>query len=89
MIDVNVTRDKVEEFKENLKIGAKVNYRTPVYSLDESSRYSKVDNEAFVVEKLKNVAVVEYMAKRGRSTVPARATMPYKEIYLQKHGYIW
>lgn len=33
MIDVNVTRDKVEAFKDNLKIGAKVNYRTPVYSL--------------------------------------------------------
>lgn len=81
MIDVNVTRDKVEEFKENLKIGAKVNYRTPIYSLDESSRYSKVDNEARVIKKLKNVAIVEYMAKRGRSTVP------YKEMYLLNKGF--
>lgn len=86
MIDVNVTRDKVEAFKDNLKIGAKVNYRTPVYSLEDSSRYSKVDNEARVVQKLKNVAVVEYMAKRGRSTVRMTGTMPYKEMYLQYIG---
>lgn len=49
MIEVNVTRDKVEAFKDSLKIGAKVNYRTPVYSLEDSSRYTKNDNEARVV----------------------------------------
>ena len=87
MIEVNVTTKKVEDFKENLKIGAKVTYRTPVYSLDENSRYNKVDNEAVVVQKLKNVAIVEYMAKRGQSEVPVRAAMPYKEIYLLKNGY--
>lgn len=87
MIEVNVTLCKVEEFKENLKIGAKVNYRTPVYSLDESSRYSKVDNEATVTKKLKNVAIVEDMAKRGRSTVRMTGAMPYKEMYLLNRGY--
>lgn len=87
MIDVNVTRDKVEAFKENLKIGAKVNYRTPVYSLEDSSRYTKNDNEAHVVAKLKNVAIVEYKATRGKGTAVTTAAMPYKEIYLQKMGY--
>jgi hypothetical protein len=87
MIDVNVTRDKVEAFKDNLKIGAKVNYRTPVYSLEDSSRYAKVDNEAVIVQKLKNVAIVEYKAARGKGTAVTTAAMPYKEIYLQKMGY--
>lgn len=87
MIEVNVTLDKIEAFKNSLEIGAKVNYRTPVYTLEESPRYNKNDNEAFVVQKLKNVAIVEYMAKRGRSTVPMRATMPYKEMYLLNRGY--
>lgn len=87
MIEVNVTRDKVEAFKDSLKIGAKVNYRTPVYSLEDSSRYAKVDNEARVVQKLKNVAIVEYKATRGKGTSVATGTMHYKEIYLQKMGY--
>ena len=69
MIEVNVTREKVEAFKGSLRIGAKTNFRTPIYSLEETSRNNKVDNEARVVKKLKNVAIVEYMAKRGRSTV--------------------
>lgn len=87
MIEVNVTRDKVEAFKDSLKIGAKVNYRTPVYSLEDSSRYTKNDNEARVVQKLKNVAIVEYKATRGKGTAVTTAAMPYKEIYLQKMGY--
>lgn len=87
MIDVNVTREKIETFKNSLEIGAKVNYRTPVYSLDESSRYSKVDNKAIVTKKLKNVAVVEYMAKRGRSTVRMTGAIPYKEMYLLEKGF--
>lgn len=87
MIEVNVTLNKIESFKNSLEIGAKVNYRTPVYSLDESSRYNKADNEAKVVEKLKYVAIVEYMAKRGRSTELVRATMPYKEMYLLEKGF--
>jgi hypothetical protein len=87
MIEVNVTLDKIEEFKDSLRIGAKTNYRTPVYSLEESSRYNKIDNEAVVVQKLKNVAVVEYMAKRGRSEELVRATTPYKEMYLLNRGY--
>lgn len=87
MIEVNVTREKIEAFKESLRIGAKTNYRTPVYSIEESSRYAKNDNEAVVVQKLKNVAVVEYMAMRGQSTELVRATMPYKEMYLLSKGY--
>lgn len=86
MIEANVTREKVEAFKDSLKIGAKVNYRTPVYSMEESSRYSKNDNEARVVQKLKNVAIVEYKAKRGKGTAVATAAMPYKEIYMQHIG---
>lgn len=87
MIEVNVTLDKIEAFKNSLEIGAKVNYRTPVYSIEESSRYAKNDNEAVVVKKLKNVAIVEYMATRGQSTELVRATMPYKEMYLLNKGY--
>lgn len=87
MIEVNLTLDKIEAFKNSLKIGAKVNYRTPVYSIEESSRYAKNDNEAIVVQKLKHVAIVEYMANRGRSTELVRATMPYKEMYLLNKGY--
>lgn len=87
MIEVNVTRENIETFKDSLEIGAKVNYRTPVYSLEESSRYNKNDNEAVVVKKLKNVAIVEYMATRGRSAELVRATMPYKEMYLLNKGY--
>ena len=86
MIEVNVTREKIEAFKNSLKIGAKVNYRTPVYSLEDSSRYSKVDNKAVVVQKLKNVAIVEYKATRGKGTAVTTAAMPYKEIYLQHIG---
>lgn len=81
MIEVNVTREKIEAFKDSLEIGAKVNYRTPVYSLEDSSRYTKVDNEAHIVAKLK------YNATRGKGTAVVRAAMPYKEIYLQKMGY--
>lgn len=86
MIEVNVTREKIEAFKDNLRIGAKTIYRTPVYSLEESSRYNKVDNKAKVVKKLKNVAIVEYRAKRGQSTELVTAAMPYKEMYLLKNG---
>jgi hypothetical protein len=86
MIEVNVTRDKVEAFKESPKIGAKVNYRTPVYSLEESTRYTKNDNEAVVVMKLKNVAIVEYNATRGKGTAVTTAAMPYKEIYMLENG---
>lgn len=87
MIEVNVTREKIDAFKENLKIGAKVNYRTPVYSLEDSSRYTKNDNEARVVQKLKNVAIVEYKATRGKGTAVTTAAMPYKEIYMLNKGY--
>lgn len=87
MIEVNVTRDKVEAFKDSLKIGAKVNYRTPVYSLEDSSRYTKNDNEARVVQKLKNVAIVEYKATRGKETAVTTAAMPYEEIYMLNKGY--
>ncbi|WP_143322540.1 hypothetical protein [Clostridium sp. HBUAS56010] len=76
----------IETLKTSIKIGEHVNYRTPVYSIEENPRYAKKDNDAVVVEKLKRVVVVEYMAVRGKRTEPARGTMPYKEIYMQRIG---
>lgn len=84
---MSVTIKDIEALKRDLNIGEHVNYRTPVADFDsENVKRQTNNNDAVIVQKLNHVAVVEYMAKRGRKTAPTRATMPYKEIYMQRIG---
>ena len=83
---MSVSIKDIEAFKASLEIGEHVNYRTPVFSIEENPRFNKKNNDAVVVEKLNHVAVVEYMAVRGKEMSPARGTIPYKEIYMQRIG---
>lgn len=90
MTEVTVSLKDIDALKESLKPGDKVTYNTPVAEfLDTTNKGSKQIHKAKIVKKLRNLAIIEYNAKRGSKTVKALATMTYKEIYFQRRGCAW
>lgn len=83
------TKD-IETLKDKLKIGDKVIYNTPVAEFsDDNKRSNKQSHKARIVKKLRNLAIIEYNAKRGSKTEKVQTAMTYKEIYFRRRGYEW
>jgi len=84
---MTIRQKDIEALKDKLKIGDHVTCRTE--SIDIKLGYvKKEDNDAVIVRKLPHVALVEYMAKRGRNMVPVRTAITYREIFFQRRGFI-
>ena len=81
MIEVTIKLKDIEALKKSLKQGDRVTYSTPVALQEENKKNTRTLHKAKIVKKLRNLAIIEYNAKRGSKTVKALATMTYKEIY--------
>lgn len=46
---MSVSIKDIEAFKASLEIGEHVNYRTPVFSIEDNPRFNKKNNDAVVV----------------------------------------
>lgn len=83
-----IRKNDIDALRDKLKIGDHVTYRTE--SIDIKLGYvQKEDNDAVIVRKLPNAAIVEYMARRGRNMVPVRTAITYREIFFQRRGLIY
>jgi len=90
MTEVTLSLKGMEAMKAALKPGDKVKYNTPVAEFQEDNKKNtRTLHNAKIVKKLRNLAIIEYNAKRGSKTVKALATMTYKEIYFQRRGCAW
>ena len=89
MIEVTIKLKDIEALKKSLKQGDRVTHSTPVALQEENKKNTRTLHKAKIVKKLRNLAIIEYNAKRGSKTVKALATMTYKEIYFQRRGCAW
>lgn len=83
-----IRQKDIDALRDKLKIGDHVTYRTEAIDI-KLGYVQKEDNDAVIVRKLWNVALVEYMAKRGRNQMPARTAITYREIFFQRRGLIY
>ena len=80
-----IKQKDIDALRDKLKIGDKVKYQTEVID-DRPGWVQKEDNEAVILRNLRHVALVEYMARRGRNMVPVRTAITYREIFFQRRG---
>lgn len=83
-----IRQKDIDALRDKLKIGDKVKYQTEIID-DNPGRVQKENNDAVVLRKLRNVALVEYKARRGRNMVPVRTAITYREIFFQRKGLIY
>jgi len=83
-----IRQKDIDALSDKLKVGDHVKYQTEIID-DSPGRVQKEDNDAVILRKLRNVALVEYMAKRGRNVVPVRTAITYREIFFQRRGLIY
>lgn len=83
-----IRQKDIDTLRDKLKVGDHVKYQTEVID-DNPGRVQKEDNDAVIVRKLRNVALVEYMARRGRNQMPVRTAITYREIFFQRRGLIY
>lgn len=83
-----IRKNDIDALRGKLKIGDHVTYRTEAIDI-KLGYVQKKDNDAVIVRKLPHVALVEYMAKRGRNMEPVRTAITYREIFFQRRGLIY
>jgi len=80
-----IRQKDIDALRDKLKIGDHVTYRTEAIDI-KLGYVQKEDNDAVIVRKLRHVALVEYMARRGRNRGPVRTALTYREIFFQRKG---
>lgn len=83
-----IRQKDIDSLRDSLEIGDHVQYQTEILD-DRPGKVQKEDNDAVIVSKLQHVALVEYMAMRGRNRVPVRTAITYREIFFQRRGLIY
>ena len=83
-----IRQKDIDALRDKLKVGDHVTYRTEAIDI-KLGYVKKEDNDAVIVRKLPHVALVEYMAKRGRNTELIRTAITYREIFFQRRGLIY
>ena len=87
-MNIVIRRNDIDALRDKFKIGDHVTYQTEAIDI-KLGYVQKEDNDAVIVRKLPHVALVEYMAKRGRNRVPVRTAITYREIFFQQRGLIY
>lgn len=83
-----IRQKDIDALRDSLKIRDHVKFQTEIVD-DRPGKVQKEDNDAVIVSKMQHVALVEYMARRGRNQVPVRTTVTYREIIFQRRGLIY
>ncbi|HBD01654.1 MAG TPA: hypothetical protein DC053_23495 [Lachnoclostridium sp.] len=87
-MNIIIRQKDIDALRDKLKIGDHVKYQTEIID-DSPGRVQKEDNDAVILRKLRNVALVEYMANRGRNQMPVRTAITYREIFYQRRGLVY